>query len=78
MTSNFKIIISSDLNYNDLCAEIYYLDQFVAVITQEKGIENLMIEIYPHSINNHWNFRYEHFLEILNKAKKILGEMKEK
>ena len=27
--SNFKIIMSSDEKYNDLCAEIYYEDQFV-------------------------------------------------
>lgn len=47
MTSKFKILISSDIDYDELCAEIFFEDQFVGILTQEKGFKNLKIEIYP-------------------------------
>ncbi len=39
-----KILISSDPSYEKLVAEIYYKDKFVALINQEKGVNNLEIE----------------------------------
>ncbi|MBA3604321.1 MAG: hypothetical protein H0W50_11955 [Parachlamydiaceae bacterium] len=51
MESKFKIIMSSDIDYDELCAEIYYENQFIAIINQEKGLENLEIEIYWHVRN---------------------------
>lgn len=43
-----KILISSDLSYEKLVAEIYYKDKFVALINQERGINDLEIE-FPSS-----------------------------
>ncbi|NGX62686.1 MAG: hypothetical protein KR126chlam6_00086 [Candidatus Anoxychlamydiales bacterium] len=76
MTKKFKIIISSDQEYEELCAEIYFENQFVAIITQEKGFENLQISIYSPSKKGKWLFNLVDFQEILNKAKESLWEMR--
>lgn len=36
----FDIIISSDTQYEELCAEIYFNREFVAIITQEQVVLN--------------------------------------
>ena len=72
----FKILVSSDLNYNDLCAEIYYDDQFVGIMTQEQGFENLEIEIYPLPNQQHWTFKLIDFEEVIKSAKETLWEMR--
>ncbi len=64
----FEIIISSDIQYEKLCAEIYYDMEFVAIISQENEIENAVIEIYPPKNMANWTFKYSEFLAILNKA----------
>lgn len=74
--SNFKIIMSSDEKYNDLCAEIYYEGQFVAILSQEKGFENLEIEIGSPDEGGAWVFKVSEFLNILNSAKDALWKMR--
>lgn len=39
-----KILISSDPSYENLVAEIYYKEKFVALINQEQGENKLEIE----------------------------------
>ena len=75
MEKRFKIIISSDLQYNDLCAELYFDDQFVAIVTQEKGLENLEIEIHPPKNHSFWNFNLSEFQNILKSAQELLQKM---
>ena len=75
METNFRIVISSDLEYEELCAEIYYGEQFVAILLQENGVENMEIEIHPPSNNEVWMFRFSEFLAILEKAQSTLKEM---
>ncbi len=78
MKNHFKIIISSDLDYEELCAEIYFNDQFVAMLMQEKGFENLELEIYPSENKKTWLFKFSEFEKILKKAKEKLWEMRKK
>ncbi|MFA6119334.1 MAG: hypothetical protein WC688_05405 [Parachlamydiales bacterium] len=78
MKNDFKIIISSDLSYEELCAEIYFDDQFVAILTQEEGFENLMIEIYPPENKKMWLFKFSEFEKTLITAKEKLWKMREK
>jgi hypothetical protein len=78
MKNDFKLIISSDLDYEELCAEIYFDNQFVAILTQEKGFENLVIEIYPPKNQKIWLFKFSEFEKILKKAKEKLWEMRKK
>jgi hypothetical protein len=74
--SKFRIIISSDDEYEDLCAEIYYEDQFIAILTQEQGFENLKIEFYPYQMGVNLVFKFAEFENALNSAKKTLQDMK--
>ena len=76
MTSKFKILISSDINYDELCAEIFFEDQFVGILTQENGLENLEIEIYPHPNKKFWDFKFSEFEAALKSAKEALREMR--
>ncbi len=63
MKTKFKIIISSDQEYEELCAEIYYENRFVAILTQEKGFKNLEVAIYPQTKET-WIFKFSDFLEV--------------
>ncbi len=76
MKKEFHIILSSDLEYEQLCAEIYYKDLFVAILIQEEGFENLEIEIYPPTNAKKWVFKYSEFLRVLEEAKQVLKKMK--
>lgn len=76
MNSKFKVIISSDDNYNDLCSEIYFEDQFVAILSQEHGFENLQIEIHPPENSKFWCFKYSDFESTLKSAKEALWNMR--
>ena len=49
MNSNFRIRICSDLYYEEMVADICFKNNTIAVVSQEKGIDNMEIEII---INN--------------------------
>lgn len=68
--------MSSDDNYNELCAEIFFDNQFVAIVTQEKGFENLEIEIHHPKNQNFWVFNFSEFTQVLRSAKEALWEMR--
>ncbi|MDB6081217.1 MAG: hypothetical protein JWO53_489 [Chlamydiia bacterium] len=72
----FKIIMSSDVGYDELCAEIFYEGQFVAIVTQEEGLENMRIEIAPSLDKKAWNFKFSEFEKVLNSARTALWEMR--
>lgn len=76
MNRDFKILISSDLEYEELCAEIYFQDQFVAMLTQENGIENLEIQIHPPKNAPFWVFKFSEFELALQSAKSALLDMR--
>jgi hypothetical protein len=76
MTSNFKILISSDIDYNELCAEIFFEDQFVGIITQENGFEYMEIEIHPRLDKKVWVFKFSEFEAVIKSARKALLEMR--
>jgi hypothetical protein len=41
---NVEILLSSDLNYEELTAEIFFDGEFIALLNQDAGIDNLKIE----------------------------------
>ncbi len=55
---------------------VYFDNRFVAILSQEKGFENLLIEIYPPKNKKSWTFQFSDFEAILKKAKKRLWEMR--
>jgi phage pi2 protein 07 len=74
--NGFDIIISSDIQYEELGAEIYFNTEFVAIITQEQGIEHSIIAIYPPLNGEKWTFNYVEFIQILKDAQNSLIKMK--
>ena len=74
--NGFDIIISSDSQYNELCAEIYYDREFVAIITQEQGIDRAIIEIEPRENTSKWIFSYSEFIDVLRDGHDTLMKMK--
>ncbi len=65
----FEILISSDLQFEELCSEIYFDGEFVALITREEGLENAILHIELPKKTVHWTFDLEDFLKILKSAK---------
>ena len=74
--TNFNFSIGSDLDYEDLIADIGCDDQLVALLTQEGGFENMEIKIYPPKEGECWSFRLDEFEEIIHKARKRLWELR--
>lgn len=75
---SFNILISSDVGYDDLCAEIFFENEFVAIISQEEGADNMQIEIHPPRSQEFWTFNFAEFENIIKEAKEtLLGMQKE-
>ena len=74
--SNFRVDILGDLEYEDLVADIYFNDEPVAMLSQEKGFDNLEIEIYPCKSRDKWQFKYSEFEKVLQSAKQGLWELR--
>lgn len=72
----FNIVMADDLDYEDLIAEIYYENEFVAMLTQEGGFEHLRILIYPPKLSASWDFPFNEFQEIIFLAQKGLKELR--
>lgn len=41
-----KVLVCSDLDYENLIAEIYAGDKFIGLISQEDGLGNFMMEFH--------------------------------
>ena len=76
ISKNFRVDIVGDLDYEDLVADIYFKDQFVAMLTQEKGFEKLEIEIHPPKNQEKWLFKFSEFEEALQHAKLRLWKLR--
>lgn len=65
---HLKIVIASDVDYENLIAEIYRDDEFIALLQQEDGVNDIKIEFSSNinAINLDW------LQNALNEAKKKL------
>jgi hypothetical protein len=72
----FRISVGDDPDHEELTAEIYFQECFVAMLSQEQGFENLQIEIYKHPEKNAWCFQLNDFLEVIELAKQRLWELR--
>lgn len=63
-----EIIVASDVEYENLISEIYCDGEFIALLQQEDGDDNIKIEFQ----NNIKPVNYEWLLYALEKAKKDL------
>ena len=87
MKKGFSLEISSDLDYEGMVVNIVFNPEtidlkkeykekvhkqhLVAILNQDKGIENTEIKIFPLK-DECWTFSYNEFMGILEKAKELL------
>ena len=75
MDKKFRVVLCSDLAYEEMVVDMSYENHAVVMITQEKGLENMEIEIYPPPEGlSSWKFLINDFIETIQFAKKRLSE----
>ncbi len=85
MKKGFNLEISSDLEYEGMVINVIYnpdqpqeprnniyKQELLAVLNQDKGIENIGIKLYAPEWKEYWDFSYKELIEILEKAKELL------
>ncbi len=76
MCGPFELRFPDDPDYEDLLAEMYIGDEFVAQITQEAGFDSLDLEIHPRKNGEPWQFKLKDFEVAIQKAKNRLWELR--
>ena len=75
--SLFRISVGDDPEHEDLTAEIYYKDVYVALISQEKGLDQAVIELQPNPHQDGvWTFDLSEFSEVIERAKRRLWDLR--
>ncbi len=74
----FKIRICSDLDHEEIVADVCWDNQTLATINQDKGLENLEIELFSPQDQESWVVPFEKMIEIFCEAKKQLQKMQKK
>lgn len=73
MNKKFTTVICSDLDYEEMVADIRYLNHTLATITQENGLDKMEIEIYsPTGEIKTWKFDVDELVDAILFAKKRL------
>ncbi len=67
MNNKFKIMYSSDRTYEKLVSEVYFEDELIAQISQDRGFDAMEVKIFESPLIN-----LNDFLEIIDTAKKAL------
>ena len=75
-SKKFDFVVSSNVDFEDLVAEIDYGDEFLCILDQDKGFEDIEIHIFPRKNGAEWNLPMDSFLRILDKAKDRLWELR--
>ncbi len=76
MNKKFLVEVCSDLDYEEMVADISYENHTIAMISQENGIDKMEIELFTHQEEEKsWKFSLDDFIEVITFAKKRLIEM---
>ena len=76
MNPGFEITVCSDRDYEDLIIEIYFEDQLLVLINQEKGLDALEIDLYPGKGGGPWHFKLQELEEVVEAAKRKLRNLR--
>ena len=76
MKKDFSTIIGSDIDLEELYAEIQYKNEAVVVLTQEEGFDNLKVQLCTQKNGKEQEFYLKDFLEAIEHAKQRLWEMR--
>lgn len=74
--SRFRISVGDDDDHEDLTAEIYFDEKYLALVSQENGLEMVQVELQRCPDSAAWIFSLDSFLEVLEKAKHRLWELR--
>lgn len=75
MLEDFSFLITIDDDHERFFLEMYYKDQFFAILDEEKKIDCFEIHLYV-SQENPISFNFDEFQTFLGKMKKRLTEFK--
>ncbi|MBS0655626.1 MAG: hypothetical protein JSR46_07610 [Verrucomicrobia bacterium] len=73
---NFEFSVGSDVDFEDLVADIGFENNLVALLTQEEGFNNIRIRIYPPKDKEYWDFKLDDFIDVVKLAKNRLWELR--
>ncbi len=76
MKEGFDFIYGDDPGYEDLIAEIYFNGEFVALVSQEAGIDSLDIHLHSRKGGESWRFKLKEFENALERVKHRLWELR--
>lgn len=75
MKKKFRIRLCSDLDYEEMVADVCYMNDTLGIINQDKGVDAMEIRIYhPNDLNASWQLPLDELIETLQLAKKNLKE----
>lgn len=74
--SRFRISVGNDDDHEDLTAEIYFDEKYLALVSQENGLEKVQVELQRCPDSDAWIFSLDALLEVLEKAKYRLWELR--
>ena len=75
MNNKFTVEICSDLDYEEMVADISFENKRIAMITQENGVDKMEIEIFGGSSLNYLAFPLDEFIKTIEFAKNKLIKM---
>jgi|LakMenEpi03Aug12_release.lakeMendotaPanAssembly.Ray.scaffolds.fasta_scaffold3388403_1 hypothetical protein len=74
--NRFRVSVGDDDLHEDLTAEIYFDEKFVALVSQENGLEKAEVELQRCPDSDVWSFPLDAFLKVLEQAKHRLWELR--
>lgn len=77
MNRQFRIEYCSDLDYEEIVADIYYNGNAICMITQDNGADNMNIKIYQNS-NQTIDLPLNDYIEVIQLAKNELIKSRKK
>jgi hypothetical protein len=76
MNPRFRISVGSEVEYEDLIGELYYDDQIVVLLAQERGFGAMDMQLFGPSQERSWSFKLIEFQEALEALKTKLWDLR--
>jgi hypothetical protein len=74
--ANFRISVGDDSEHEDLNAEIYFKEEYLALVSQEDGFQKSVIQIQSRPNGEAWLFPLFDFMEAIEIAKQRLWDLR--
>jgi len=68
----FRIIIGSPVDYEDVVAYVYLEGEYIAILDQEEGVDNIRVEFFKEGLDKVKKFNLDLLMEALLEAKRRL------